>query len=205
MRTLIISVIILIFSNCYSQENKEEFSRWNLSVNSGMIYFLDKDVYRCINEGYYYDLYKSTSSFQKSIWSMNHFECTVSYFFNKNHELGLTLGRGDFTYKDRILSVYSFWGIDTTVDLIDGHRVYSNDWWGFFYNFHYKDYFYIGLKIAFTNEAIESIHIGKNFNLKDFFFIKTEINYSMLTSDLFKFSTKKSEKIIFSFGLGLNL
>ena len=43
MRTLIISVIILIFSNCYSQENEEEFSRRNLKVNSSYVFFINKD------------------------------------------------------------------------------------------------------------------------------------------------------------------
>ncbi len=206
MRTLIIAVIFFVFSNCFSQD-KEEYSKWNISVNGGIIYFLDDGVYHPIKEGYYYDLYKSTSSYIHYDYSFNHYEGTISYFFNRNHELGITFGREDFTYKERFLHVGSpFWEIDTTAEIFDGYSAYGLDLWGIFYNFHYKDYLYGGIKLAFGDDAYECFLVGKKFNLKDSFFLKTEISYSFLNSDyIWNFSSARSEKITLSFGLGLNL
>lgn len=207
MRTLIIAVTLFVFSNCFSQDKKEEYSDWNISVNGGFIYFLDDGVYRQIREGYYYDLYKSTSSHLNYDYSFNHYECTISYFFNRNHELGLTFGREDYTYKDRFLGVISpFWKIDTIAEAFDGYSIHELDWWGIFYNFHYKDYLYAGIKLANVDDIYECFLIGKKFNLKNSFFIKTELSYSFLNSDyIWNFSSARSEKITLSFGLGLDL
>jgi hypothetical protein len=206
MRNLIIAVIFFIFSNCFSQDKKEENSDWNISVNGGSVYFLQKDVYWFL-DGFNYISEHQLPIYGKGNWSMNHFEVTASYFFNKNHELGLTLGRSVFTspyYK--FLRNYYISNFDTTITISDGYRAYTDDWWGFFYNFHYKDYLYAGIKLAVADDIYECFLIGKKFNLKNSFFIKTELSYSFLNSDyLWNFSSAKSEKITFSFGLGLNL
>ena len=205
MRTLIIAVIFFVFANCFSQD-KEEYSRWNLSVNGGLVYFMNGYAYHQFIEGYYNDIYKSTSIGVLSDWSINHYECTAGYFFNQYHEVGLTLGRGAFTLPGKILGVYSFRSGDTNVALTNKQRAYTSEWWGIFYNFHYKDYFYAGIKLASADDTYECFLVGKKFNLKNSFFIKTEISYSFLNSDyIWNFSSARSEKITLSFGLGLNL
>jgi len=206
MRTLIIAVILFIFSNCFSQDEKEEFSRWNLSVSGGSVYFIDKDIY-WFGDGFHYISEHQTPIYDNGHWSMNHFEITGSYFFNQNHEIGLTFGRSAFVSPyNKFLRLYYVSASDTTREIIDGYRAYSDDWWGVFYNFHFKDYFYGGVTLGDADYPLKSFHLGKKFNLKNSFFIKTEISYSMLTEDsVFDFSSIKSEKIILSLGLGLNL
>ena len=201
MRTLIIAITLFVFSSCFSQEKKEEFSKWNLSVSGGSVYFIDKNVY------YFNGFYNNVNNKDDQIplydmrnWSMNYYEVTASYFFSQNHELGVTLGSSVFSSPHRFFHGYHITATDTTINTFDGYKAYTDDWWGFFYNFHYKDYFYAGVKLASADYPLKSFHIGKKFNLKNSFFIKTELSYSMLTEDsIFEFSSIKSEKITLSF------
>jgi len=195
MRTLIIAVTLFVFSNCFSQD-KEVF---NLSVNCGSVYFLDKDVFWFSND-FKYDLDHQIPRYVVRNWSMNYFEFTASYFFSKCTEIGITLGRSAFNYPDEFIKGYQIRSTDTTKEIVKGFRAFTSDWWGLFYNFHYKDYLYAGIKLAFAQEddLYGAICVGKKFDLENSFFVKTEISYSMLIYDY-------SEKITLSFGLGLNL
>lgn len=204
MRTLIIAVTLFAFSNCFAQD-EEEYSDWNISVNGGIIYSFGKGVNPHLNKDNYSDTYKSPSPFPGNNWSMNHYEITGSYFFSKNHELGLSLGRGSFTPPGNSPSQMDISGTDSSTIIYDGHRPNISIWGGLFYNFHYKDLLYAGIKLAAAGDFYESFHIGKKFNLKNSFFIKTEIGYSILTPGLFDYSSARSKQITLSFGLGLNL
>jgi len=211
MRTLIIAVTLFVFSNCFSQDKKEEYSDWNISVSGGIIHFLDDDIYYFngdfidmfdMGEEYEIPNYKERNS------SLNHYELTASYFFSQNHELGITIGRSVFNSPDKFFYGYSVsgGGSDTTKEIREGYRAYIEEWLGIFYNFHYKDYLYAGIKLAGVDDICECFLVGKKFKLENSFFIKTELSYSFINSDyLWNFSSARSEKIILSFGLGLNL
>ncbi|MBI5403339.1 MAG: hypothetical protein HY959_08040 [Ignavibacteriae bacterium] len=196
-------VIFTLFSSIsYTQKNIDNESRWKLSVNGGLIYHIDKNIWA---RDYFKDVYEKGQK-----WSINYLEYNISYLLNDFHEIGLSIGKSDFTYPKRfIIGPSTSQGYPDTLitfsNINDLFALETINWYTLFYNFHYKKYFYFGIKLGGAYNAFRVFSIGKYIELRNPFYLKLEINYSFRSSDLFEFNKRKSEKISLVLGFGLNL
>ncbi len=188
----ILSLLFFIFNfqitTGFAQTNEANENKFSLSLNPGISVYTDGDIYR--------------SDGLLELLGLDYLEFSIGYKLSKNTEIGISLGKNEFTFDTRIYE-----SIDSTL-VVDSKIFRKCNWLSLDFNFYPKSDWFLGLKLGMIqpvyghSETLIGILYGNELiRFKDFYF-KFKVQYlAKISSDEL---TINSNQLNFLIGLGFN-
>lgn len=179
-------VLSLVSSKCFSQAEEKDCKKFNFLLNPGFTIHTDGNIYH--------------SDGILEVISVDYLELGISYKISKKTEIGLSLGKNEFTFDSRIYDPN-----DSSI-FVDSKIFRKCNWLSLDFNFYTRNDWFIGLKLGVVqpvygfSETLVGVQYGKELLRFDDFFWKFNIQYlARISIDEF---TVYSNQLNFLTGLG---
>lgn len=199
---LVIAVLFMLISQNYSQQTKENFRHWNLSVSGGITRYFSSSIH------------EPDTTKNEFNMDINYLEYRIGYRINKNHEINFALRK----MANYIHFLHIYTSNDTNIisggNIVEGDILKSIFVWSLGYRFSLpqknNNEFYFGIDLGgFTPYGDESIFFNLESGLKiliykDLFF-EQSLNFSSFTRTNHLFKKLFSSQIRLDLGIGIKL
>ena len=187
MKNLIKLFFMALFFFCLNMQSfSQDTTNYKLqfSINFGANFFYDGDGYSSRGE----------------VIQMNAQNFELSYLY-KNHEIGLTLGKSDYSHLASYPTDTSF---TTFTNIVKPINII---WYGLDYKYKIKNCYIFGIKLCLVEggQAYHELSFGKQINILNNVNIKFTINYSVVTYTLLNFAHTNDTQLGANFGISFKL